>query len=118
MSEKITLSPPTTEHLRAYVTALRSGEYVQTKFFLRELVNNRRHDECPHYCYCAEGLLMLLYEKLTGRKLSKVWSVLGVIPSVKTFFFDNHPPNLVALNDTYELTFPQIADEIERTYVC
>ncbi len=101
-----------------WVKALRSGEYEQTR--------QRLHDSTG---YCCLGVLCDLHAKETGNAWKPVCPTagevlmycdkIGELPlpvQVWAGLADavHHEMHLVNLNDAEQLSFPEIADEIER----
>jgi hypothetical protein len=101
----------------AWVAALRSGEYKQGYM---KLYNQKEQT------YCCLGVLCQLYANEKGIAFGEVtepWSV-ALTPSVRDWAglrsvnpyirFDGNIHDAMSLNDNEKLTFPQIADLIEK----
>ena len=122
---------PNKTNLRAWVAALRSGEYKQGKNRLLDLTNNT---------YCCLGVASALaaeagvVECLTsedgdvarfgaipdgGHLCPEVREWLGTGDALDPVILDTHPLNHGCaswLNDIGQYTFAEIADAIEHTY--
>lgn len=126
------------ENMRAWVAALRSGQYKQGKSYLRsdKYGGPARVDvKGTDYHYCCLGVACEVWSTLTGEK-HDYDTFNGVLNSTVLSFFelpaDNPVLNLrepidlgsapqlkadaASLNDSAGFTFEQIADAIEYTY--
>lgn len=126
---------PNKENIRKWVTALRSGEYEQGTGSLNE--NGKKCclgvacevmlTEQPDSLQVGEastgdneGEFRVTYDGEGGYLPHSVMTWLGfdhINPVLMREGPENHPVSATTLNDTLRLTFPEIADAIEKTYL-
>ena len=117
-SATITVTSPSTrqyraeamdpEAARAWIAALRSGEYHQCRGHLREPRRNGSVQTRDGYAYCAVGAFyaMRMKEPTTDHWYAACGTGQAEMPvSVETL--------AISLNDRCRLTFPEIADRLE-----
>lgn len=101
----------TADQLKTWLSALRSGEYLQTRVLLVYIYSTpQRHSE-----YCCMGVAGKVCFNLTDQEMRHIGLLSSMDPkhNLNDVFTDDEEITLSRLNDTYKLTFSQIAAFIE-----
>jgi len=109
-----------TKYTTKWVNALRSGKYKQTIGVLRMTKKDANYMEATPG-YCCLGVACSLLIKETKKGISNFsscgsWYSVGLNDKTKKLFglTNKETDRLIAMNDTYKLSFKEIADYIEK----